>query len=62
MNYSQMILEKNIHDNAAVLTKISGKVGMMVDCEIEVSAITWKINAGARCTFITKKKIQKHFA
>ncbi|CAG2223354.1 unnamed protein product [Mytilus edulis] len=38
-----------------MLTKIPGKVGMMVDGQIEGSSISWKIDTGARCTFITEE-------
>ncbi|CAC5370514.1 unnamed protein product [Mytilus coruscus] len=45
-------------NNIAVLTKISRKVGMMVDGQIAEMAITWKIDAGARRTFITEQNFR----
>ena len=37
------------------LTKLRGKAGMLVDGKIEGSSITWKVDTGARRTFITEE-------
>lgn len=37
------------------LTKLRGKAGMLVDSKIEGSSVTWKVDTGARRTFITEE-------
>lgn len=42
-------------ENVALLTKVKGETGMLIHGQILGSPITWKIDTGAKRTFITEE-------